>query len=59
MSGPIVRSGPTPQFSKNWESVFGKKSTRGSSTATAVKKKAKKAKPAATPKKKGGKKKKG
>jgi hypothetical protein len=24
MSGPIVRSGPSPQFSKNWDSVFGK-----------------------------------
>ncbi len=26
MSGPIVRSGASPEFSKNWESVFGKKS---------------------------------
>lgn len=26
MSGPIVRSGPSPEFSRNWESVFGKKS---------------------------------
>ncbi|MGH7139201.1 MAG: hypothetical protein ACREHD_25940 [Pirellulales bacterium] len=26
MSGPIVRSGPSPEFSKNWDSVFGKKS---------------------------------
>lgn len=25
MSGPIVRSGPSPEFSKNWENVFGKK----------------------------------
>ncbi|MGE0606028.1 MAG: hypothetical protein AB7O62_02805 [Pirellulales bacterium] len=25
MSGPIVRSGPTPEFSKNWDSVFGGK----------------------------------
>jgi hypothetical protein len=24
MSGPIVRSGPSPEFSKNWESIFGK-----------------------------------
>jgi hypothetical protein len=24
MSGPIIRSGPSPQFSKNWDSVFGK-----------------------------------
>jgi hypothetical protein len=25
MSGPIVRSGPSPEFSRNWENVFGKK----------------------------------
>jgi len=25
MSGPIVRSGPSPEFSDNWENVFGKK----------------------------------
>jgi len=25
MSGPIVRSGPSPEFSQNWDSVFGKK----------------------------------
>jgi hypothetical protein len=29
MSGPIVRSGPSPEFSKNWDSVFGKKSGGG------------------------------
>lgn len=23
MSGPIVRSGPSPEFSKNWSQVFG------------------------------------
>jgi hypothetical protein len=28
MSGPIVRSGPSPEFSKNWENIFGKKSTK-------------------------------
>jgi hypothetical protein len=39
MSGPIVRSGASPQFSKNWESIFGKKSK---STATAEKPTAKK-----------------
>jgi len=27
MSGPIVRSGPTPEFSKNWDAVFGGKKT--------------------------------
>lgn len=37
MSGPIVRSGPSPEFSRNWESVFGKKS---GGTVTAVGKKA-------------------
>jgi len=25
MSGPIVRSGPSPEFSKNWDKVFGSK----------------------------------
>ncbi len=35
MSGPIVRSGPSPEFSKNWESVFGKP---GTSAAAAAKK---------------------
>lgn len=25
MSGPIVRSGPSPEFSRNWDNVFGKK----------------------------------
>lgn len=39
MSGPIVRSGASPQFSKNWESIFGKKTK---STATAAKPAAKK-----------------
>jgi hypothetical protein len=56
MSGPIVRSGASPEFSKNWEKIFGKKSskTSASSSAPAAKKSAKaakKAKPA--PKKKG------
>lgn len=40
MSGPIVRSGPSPEFSRNWENVFGKKS--GGSAAPAGKKSAKK-----------------
>ena len=30
MSGPIVRSGPSTQFSANWGNVFGKK--KGKST---------------------------
>ena len=25
MSGPIVRTGATPEYSKNWDSIFGKK----------------------------------
>jgi hypothetical protein len=33
MSGPIVRSGPSPEFSKNWDSVFaGRK--KGAKAAT-------------------------
>ncbi len=42
MSGPIVRSGPSPEFSKNWESVFGKKSG-GTAIPAAQAKSAKKA----------------
>jgi hypothetical protein len=58
MSGPIVRSGPSPEFSKNWDSVFSGK--KGKSAAKPVKKAAKsaKAKPAAKPAKKAIKKKK-
>jgi hypothetical protein len=54
MSGPIVRSGPSPQFTKNWESVFGK----GGSTAASAsgKKTAKKAAAKKSPKKAAGKK---
>lgn len=44
MSGPIVRSGPSPEFSKNWDNVFGKKA--------AAKTAAPKAKKAAPKKKK-------
>lgn len=62
MSGPIVRSGASPEFSKNWDRIFGgKKSAKTAGpTATAVKKSgksAKKAKPAPAPKKKTAKKK--
>ena len=60
MSGPIVRSGASPEFSKNWERIFAKKSKNaGGSSATAKKasKTAKKAKPAPAPKKKAAKKK--
>jgi hypothetical protein len=34
MSGPIVRTAPTPEFSKNWDSVFG---TKKAATKAAVK----------------------
>jgi hypothetical protein len=53
MSGPIVRSGASPQFSKNWESIFGKK-TKSSATAerSATKKKAAKKSPKAAKKSK-------
>jgi hypothetical protein len=29
MSGPIVRSGASPEFSKNWDNIFGKPSKGG------------------------------
>jgi hypothetical protein len=32
MGGPIVRSGASPEFSKNWENIFGKKKKAASST---------------------------
>jgi len=40
MSGPIVRSGPSPGFTKNWDSVFGSKKKAASKPAAPVKKKA-------------------
>lgn len=53
MSGPIVRSGPSPEFSKNWDSVFGKKSGGATAPAKKAVKKSplKKAARAAKPKK--------
>jgi hypothetical protein len=54
MSGPIVRSRPSPTFSQNWDQVFGKKGKK-SAAAGAKKAKAKttkvKAKPTAAKKK--------
>jgi hypothetical protein len=45
MSGPIIRSGPNPQFSKNWAQVFGdKKETEKPAKKKAAKAKAKSAK---------------
>jgi len=63
MSGPIIRSGPSPKFVQNWDSVFGKgdakaKKADAKSGAKAEKKSAKAAKPAAAkPAKKSAKKK--
>lgn len=61
MSGPIVRTGTTPEFWKNWDRAFGdKKVTAGAKKATkapakkeaavASKKAAKKATPKSAPK---------
>lgn len=46
MPGPIVRSGPSPEFSKNWENVFGKQPAKAAakSTKKAAAKKKKKGK---------------
>ena len=36
MGGPIVRTGTTPEFWKNWDNVFGgKKSAKGAKSAGA------------------------
>ncbi len=61
MSGPIVRTGTTPEFWKNWDRAFGdKKAAAGAKKATkapekkeapgAAKKAVKKAAPKAAPK---------
>lgn len=42
MGGPIIRSGASPEFSKNWERIFGKSAAAGKPTKKAVKKTAKK-----------------
>lgn len=34
-SGPIVRTGATPEFWKNWENIFGGKKKAGGKTAAA------------------------
>jgi len=39
MSGPIVRSGPSTQFTENWESVFGGKKTKAKKKGTEAAKK--------------------
>jgi hypothetical protein len=45
VGGPIVRSGPSPEFSKNWDNIFGKPAT-AKSAAKPKKKTAKKKKKA-------------
>ena len=37
MGGPIVRTGTTPKFWQNWESVFGGKKSGSKSTKVAAK----------------------
>jgi len=51
MSGPIVRTGATPEFWKNWDAIFGGKKTKSApgkaAKPTKSAKKSKSAKPAA------------
>jgi hypothetical protein len=42
MSGPIVRTGTTPEFWANWANVFGEKSKKKAVKKKAAKKAAKK-----------------
>ncbi len=54
MSGPIVRTGTTPEFWKNYDAVFGEKkktAVKKTTAAKATKKTAKKAKKKAKKKK--------
>ena len=46
MSGPIVRSGPSKEFSENWDSVFSGKKAKPKAQKKAAKKKAVKKKAA-------------
>ena len=43
MSGPIVRTGTTPEFWKNYDNIFGKKKTAVKKATTAAAAPAKKA----------------
>jgi hypothetical protein len=47
MSGPIIRSGPSPQFTKNWDSVFGKAGKKSAAPPEKGAQKAAKGAPAA------------
>jgi hypothetical protein len=51
MSGPIVRTGTTPEFWKNWDNVFGGKKAKSAKPAKA-RMKAKKTAPKKPAKKK-------
>jgi hypothetical protein len=57
MSGPIVRTGATPEFWKNWDNVFGGKKGRTASKPAKASKAARPAKAAKTATKKSTKKK--
>ena len=46
MSGPIVRTGTTPEFWKNYDRIFGDKKTAGNDTKATAGKAAKKKTPA-------------
>ena len=44
MSGPIVRSGPSKEYSSNWDSIFSGKKAKPKAQKKAAKKKKKAAK---------------
>jgi hypothetical protein len=46
MSGPIVRTGTTPEYWKNWDSIFGGKKGKAAAKPAKAAKKPAKAKPA-------------
>jgi hypothetical protein len=46
MSGPIVRTGTTPEYWKNWDSIFGGKKGKATARPAKAAKKPAKAKPA-------------
>jgi hypothetical protein len=47
MGGPIVRTGTTPEFWKNWDNVFGKTGTKKPAAKKPAAKKAAASKPKA------------
>ena len=50
MGGPIIRTGTTPEFWKNWDKAFGAKPSAGGAKKAAGKKAAKAVKPKAAKK---------